>query len=411
MSGMIKYEWKKIWTSRLTQISVIGCSLFLVFCVCSSIFQITATDENGQTVSGMTAVEVLQNTQQRQELTQDRVNEIVDQYLEYINNPDTSSNNEAYHYLSQEKYSTFYLPNKELLSLITNVYEEPGSGSDIKDVLENNAGKDFTQSRLDRDQKYIQLLEENGKLTSIEADYWEGEVKKISEYQYGYHKGWDMILDALTWPVLIMMIICIGIAPIFSGEYQSKCDSLILCMKYGKSRLVSAKIIVVWLFTTCVYWGITLIYSAVYLGLLGTDGADLPIQLKYPAVSVVYHLSMAGGTIYALILAYFFTLGIAGITLLMSAVLKNAYGVIIIAFLLIIIPTFLSPDTGGYTWSRMLSLLPSKIADFSFQSYITYSIGKVVIKWPDMAMIVNGFGAIIFSTFSYWIFKKHQVNK
>lgn len=90
-----------------------------------------------------------------------------------------------------------------------------------------------------------------------------------------------MILDALTWPVLIMMIICIGIAPIFSGEYQSKCDSLILCMKYGKSRLVSAKIIVVWLFTTCVYWGITLIYSAVYLGLLGTDGADLPIQLKY----------------------------------------------------------------------------------------------------------------------------------
>ena len=80
MSGMIKYEWKKIWTSRLTQISVIGCSLFLVFCVCSSIFQITATDENGQTVSGMTAVEVLQNTQQRQELTQDRVNEIVDQY-------------------------------------------------------------------------------------------------------------------------------------------------------------------------------------------------------------------------------------------------------------------------------------------------------------------------------------------
>lgn len=102
--------------------------------------------------------------------------------------------------------------------MITNVYEEPGSGSDIKDVLENNAGKDFTQARLDRDQKYIQLLEENGKLTSIEADYWEGEVKKISEYQYGYHKGWDMILDALTWPVLIMMIICIGIAPIFQAN-------------------------------------------------------------------------------------------------------------------------------------------------------------------------------------------------
>lgn len=365
MGGMIKYEWKKIWKSRLTQISVIGCCLFLIFCVYSSIIQITAIDQNGQTVSGMQAVEVLKDTQQRQELTQDRVNEIVNQYLEYANNPDTNSNNEAYHYLSEEKYRTFYQSNRELLSLISNVYKEPGSSTDIKDVFEENVGKDFIQARLERDQKYIQLREERGQLTPVEADYWEREVEKIPEYQYGYHKGWDMILDALTWPVLIMMIICIGIAPIFSGEYQSKCDSLILCMKYGKSKLIFAKIITVWIFTTCVYWGITLIYSAVYLGLLGADGADLPIQLKYPAVSVGYHLTMGEAVIYALVLAYFFTLGIVGITLLMSALLKNTYGVIIIAFLLIIIPTFLSPDTGGYTWSRILSLFPSKIADFS----------------------------------------------
>ena len=411
MGGMIKYEWKKIWKSRLTQISVIGCCLFLVFCVYSSIVQITATDQNGQTVSGMQAVEVLKDTQQRQELTQDRVNEIVNQYLEYANNPDTNSNNEAYHYLSEEKYRTFYQSNRELLSLISNVYKEPGSSTDIKDVFEENVGKDFIQARLERDQKYIQLRKERGQLTPVEADYWEREVEKIPEYQYGYHKGWDMILDALTWPVLIMMIICIGIAPIFSGEYQSKCDSLILCMKYGKSKLIFAKIITVWLFTTCVYWGITLIYSAVYLGLLGADGADLPIQLKYPAVSVGYHLTMGEAVIYALVLAYFFTLGIVGITLLMSALLKNTYGVIIIAFLLIIIPTFLSPDTGGYTWSRILSLFPSKIADFSFQSYTAYSIGNVVIRWPDMAMIVNGAGAVIFSAISYWIFRKHQVNK
>lgn len=411
MGGMIKYEWKKIWKNRLTQISIIGCSLFLVFCVYSSIIQITATDQNGQTVSGMQAVEVLKNTQQRQELTQDRVNGLINQYLEYVNNPDTNSNNEAYHYLSEEKYKTFYQPNRELLSLIVNAYKEPGSGSDIKDVLEKNVGKDFMLARLERDKKYIHLREERGQLTPIEADYWEGEVEKISEYQYGYHKGWDMILDTLTWPVLIMMIICIGIAPIFAGEYQTKCDSLILCMKYGKSKLISAKIIAVWLFTTCVYWGITLIYSAVYLGLLGGNGADLPIQLKYPAVSVGYHITMGEAVIYALVLAYFFTLGIVGITLLMSALLKNAYSVIIVAFLLIIIPTFLSPDTGGYAWSRILSLLPSKIADFSFQSYTAYSIGNIVIRWPDMAMIVNGVGALIFSAISYWIFRKHQVNK
>lgn len=197
MTGMIKYEWKKIWGSRLTQLSIIGCSLFLLFCVYSSITQIMATDKNGEVFYGMSAVDVMKDTH-------------------------------------QEKYN---------------------------------------------------------RLTAAEADYWKEKVKDSVEYKSGYFKGWSMILDAMTWPVLIMMIICVGIAPIFAGEYQSKCDSLILCMKYGKSRLITAKVIAVWLYTTCVYWGITL---------------------------------------------------------LMSARLKNAYGVIIIAFLFLIVPTFLSPDAGGY---------------------------------------------------------------
>ena len=53
MTRMIRYEWKKIWNSRLTQISVIGCSLFLIFCVYSSITQIEATDPDGRTAACM----------------------------------------------------------------------------------------------------------------------------------------------------------------------------------------------------------------------------------------------------------------------------------------------------------------------------------------------------------------------
>lgn len=411
MVGMIKYEWKKIWGSRLTQLSIIGCSVFLIFCVYSSIIQITATDKNGQTFYGMSAVEVMKDTQQKIELTQEKVDELVNQYLGYTTDSKTNSNNEAYHYLSEDIYKTFYLPNRDLLSLITNVYREPGSGSGMKDVLEENVGKDFAKARLERDKYYIKTKEKQGQLTSEEADYWENKVENIPSYQFGYHKGWSMILDALTWPVLIMMIICIGIAPIFAGEYQSKCDSLILCMKYGKSKLISAKVIVAWLYTTCVYWGISLIYSAVYIGLLGIEGADLPIQLKYPAMSVGYQLTMGEAVVYALVLAYVFTLGIMGITILMSTVLKNTYGVIIIAFLLIIVPTFLAPDAGGYIWSHALSLLPSKIADFSFQSYTAYSVGNIVLSWPSMAIWVNAITAILFSAVSYFIFRKHQVNK
>lgn len=411
MVSMVKYEWKKIWGNRLTQLSVIGCSVFLIFCVYMSILQITATDKNGQTYYGMSAVEVMKDTQQKTELTQKKVDELVKQYLKYAADSNTNSNNETYQYLSEDIYKTFYLPNRDVLSLITNVYREPGSGSSMKDVLEKNVGKDFKKARLERDRYYIETKEKHGQLTSVEADYWENKVENIQEYQFGYHKGWSMILDALTWPVLIMMIICIGIAPIFAGEYQSKCDSLILCMKYGKSKLISAKVIAAWLYTTCVYWGISLIYSIVYIVLLGMKGVELPIQLKYPAMSVGYTLTMGQAVVYALVLAYAFALGIMGITILMSAMLKNTYGVIIIAFLLIIVPTFLAPDAGGYIWSHVLCLLPSKIADFSFQSYVAYSLGNVVLSWPSMAITVNAITAILFSVVSYFIFRKHQVNK
>lgn len=411
MGGMIKYEWKKIWKSRLAQLSIIGCGLFLVFCVWSSIMQISATNEKGENFSGMSAVEVMKNTQQKIELTQAKVDEIVRQYLKYTSDPNTNSESETYHYLSEEVYRTFYLPNRDLLSLITNVYREPGSGSSMREVLEENVGKDFREAQIKRDNTYIDLKKEQGRLTSGEANYWKEKTGNLQEYQYGYHKVWSMILDTLTWPVLIMMIICIGIAPIFAGEYQSKCDSLILCMKYGKSKLIFAKTVSGWLYATCVYWGITLVYSSVYMIFLGTQGADLPIQLKYPAMSVGYNLTMGEAVGIALLLGYFFTLGIMGITLFMSALLKNTYAVIIIAFLLIIIPTFLSPDTGGYAWSHVLSLLPPKIADFSFQSYTAYSIGNIVLSWPVMAILINAIVAVICSVLGYIVFRKHQVNK
>ena len=387
MGGMIKYEWKKIWKSRLAQLSIIGCGLFLVFCVWSSIMQISATNEKGENFSGMSAVEVMKNTQQKIELTQAKVDEIVRQYLKYTSDPNTNSESETYHYLSEEVYRTFYLPNRDLLSLITNVYREPGSGSSMREVLEENVGKDFREAQIKRDNTYIDLKKEQGRLTSGEANYWKEKTGNLQEYQYGYHKGWSMILDTLTWPVLIMMIICIGIAPIFAGEYQSKCDSLILCMKYGKSKLIFAKTVSGWLYATCVYWGITLVYSSVYMIFLGTQGADLPIQLKYPAMSVGYNLTMGEAVGIALLLGYFFTLGIMGITLFMSALLKNTYAVIIIAFLLIIIPTFLSPDTGGY------------------------SIGNIVLSWPVMAILINAIVAVICSVLGYIVFRKHQVNK
>ena len=53
MKRLVRYEWKKIWGSRLNQLTVLGCCLFLLFCVYSVIVQTYAVDEKGNSVSGI----------------------------------------------------------------------------------------------------------------------------------------------------------------------------------------------------------------------------------------------------------------------------------------------------------------------------------------------------------------------
>ena len=128
MKRMIWYEWKRIWQSRLTQFAVIGCILFLLFCTWSNIRQIQTTDGEGNQVTGMAAVKALKETE-RITLDQETVTAIMQEYLDYTENPDTSSDAPELQYLSEKMYRTWYLPNRGLLNLISGTYMQEGQGN------------------------------------------------------------------------------------------------------------------------------------------------------------------------------------------------------------------------------------------------------------------------------------------
>ena len=125
MKRMIWYEWKRIWQSRLTQFAVIGCILFLLFCTWSNIRQIQTTDSEGNQVTGMAAVKALKETE-RITLDQETVTAIMQEYLDYTENPATSSDDSKLVYLSEEMYRTWYLPRMELMNQIISVYFHKG---------------------------------------------------------------------------------------------------------------------------------------------------------------------------------------------------------------------------------------------------------------------------------------------
>ena len=225
---MIWYEWKRIWQSRLTQFVVIGCILFLLFCTWSNIRQIQTTDGEGNQVTGMAAVKALKETE-RITLDQETVTAIMQEYLDYTENPDTSSDDPELQYLSEKMYRTWYLPNRGGLNLISGTYMQEGQGNvSDRQLFEKNFGKDFYEARKERVQERLTYYVNQGSVTPSEADWWDEQDDKVGEYTYGNYKVWDILISNLPWILFIMMIVCVGIAPVFAGEYQSKCDSLLL---------------------------------------------------------------------------------------------------------------------------------------------------------------------------------------
>lgn len=414
---MIRYEWKKIWGSRLTQLSVLGCGLFLLFGAWSNIKYIFALDSQGNQTSGLAAKEVLKQNQTSQVLDQETVEGIMQEYLDGVEkimdeSGETENISETVSAAVSDKIlQTFYFPKGDLHGLITDTYEEQGSDDGTAKVYQENMGRDFYQARLEKNREYTAYLERRGKITAEEAEYWNERNSTAREYSYGYRKGWEVLLEHLAWGILLMMIVCVGTAPVFAGEYQSKCDSLFLCMKYGRTRLAAAKVVTAWLYASVVYLGITVINSAVVLLFLGTEGWNLPVQLYYPTIPVSYNVTVGAACLLMFLLGYVFTLGIMSVTLWMSSIFKNAYGVIVIAFLLLVVPAFLSQGSNGYLLQHILSLMPSKILSFSFVDYTAYSLGGKVFSCLSMDLIVNGIAAVIFSLAGYRMFQKHQVNQ
>lgn len=410
MKRLVRYEWKKIWGSRLNQLTVLGCCLFLLFCVYSVIVQTYAVDEKGNSVSGMEAVKTLKELPTVQ-VTQENVEQFMQKYLDCTEDPQTNSRKEETDFLNEELYGTLYRRNRDFFSLLMANYQGSSRELNMKEVFQRNMGKDFYKSRSEQLAIELDGFVKTGMIKGNQKDYWLEKDAEVKDLKLGNFQFWKSMINSAGWIILIMPLICVGIAPLFAGEYQTGADSLLLTMRYGKNRLVRAKILSAVLYATAVYWGIVLAYAGIYLMIFGPQGGNLPIQAYDTANPISYSLTMWQAVLLVVLLGYGAVLCMTAVTLLLSAVFKNSYGVIITDFLLVLIPSFLYESSGGYLWKHVLALLPSKITEFRFTDYLAYNVPGRVIGLPAMLFVVDVLCIAGFILASGYAFKRHQVNK
>ena len=118
----------------------------------------------------------------------------------------------------------------------------------------NERVENFYQDRHAQVQSIVDMDYTTGNYTQAEKDTILKLDAKVSDpITYDYSDGWKTLLtrDFPTVFLLIALVVCIIISPVFAYEYQTGADAVVLSSKYGRSYLRASSSIMLW---CCLSW-------------------------------------------------------------------------------------------------------------------------------------------------------------
>lgn len=232
-------------------------------------------------------------------------------------------------------------------------------------------------------------------------------VKK--PFRFGNTGTWNLIWTDISLLFYLFFVISICIAPVFAGEYQSRTDALILTSKFGKTKLIGAKLIAVSLFCVGYVLVCTVLSVGSLIAVLGVEGYDLPVQLfsRNSAYDWTVLQAVAVNFLAMLFMAAF----VGAFSMLLSARSKNPLVVLTADFLLILGTVFIPFSKNSRLFNRILFLTPVRCADFNevLSVYNSWQIGNVVLSYVAMIFIAYAAAAVLCMVFTGRGFSRHQV--
>lgn len=413
MSTLIKFELKKIIKRKSTVAVILGSLALSIILFSLMPLQERANDESGKEYRGLQAIELKKQQSKLNDgyITDKKVENSVKEYQKMFNNPDNIIKNEnGFSDFKPDIYWKFFYPNKSFYNFIIESYSKPNDfDSSVIKTMSLKNGVDFYKSRNEKVNTILNMEYADGNYTQKEKDFWLSKNKEINEpYLNGYYQGWNYFILSRDLLIFTILAICISIASVFSGEYQSGTDSVILSSKYGKSKVITAKIISSFLFGTIIFTINTIVCVGILTLSFGMDGWNLPLQLTDSSVPYPYTLLQA--TLLSILVIYIILIALISFTLLLSSCMKSPFPVLITNIIILFVPIFLQYSETNKLYNLILQILPSNAISFSFANYIDYKIGNLIIDLPTMIIFTCLVFTILFLPFTKNNFKKHQVN-
>ena len=405
---LVKYEFLKILRKKSTLI-VMAVSLILTgFLFGLPIMQYQTYNQDGA-IKGADGIayEKEQYADLSVPLSEEYVAETIREVQGLFEDPDNVGYDGNEQFLIGDAYWNKVAPREKLLNLIANTYSAPDEMWGYNNLPDLDIkGTSFYQTM---EGKIQTMLNSSSRMLSNEQkEYWGSMAGKVdTPLQYGYYEGWEVIISSFELLMFVLLAICIVVAPVFSGEYQSGTDAVILSAKYGKTRLATAKIAASFLFGTAAFILHIVLACGLPLAVFGVDGWNLPLQIAN--TTIPYPFTFLQATLINIGIIYLVLLAMVGLTLLLSAHMKSPYLVLVILIPILFIPMFLTPNGTTGAYNLTLFLLPYRSTMPELGKYISYQLGSLVLDALTVRVVLYALLAVIMLPLARLGFKKHQV--
>lgn len=175
-------------------------------------------------------------------------------------------------------------------------------------------------------------------------------MKKISDlnfpkfnkplYTSSYY-GWYDLYNATSMVIMAIVIFTIILlARIFARDTEKNINQILLTTKYGRSKLISAKILAGFTITSGIFILANLLTYAVFLYYSSSLGWNTSIQLNFMLEVSTFPVELNQFQVYIFLLLLQFTglLAISAITILLSSLSKASFPVLAISVGLYLLP-------------------------------------------------------------------------
>ena len=402
---MLRYEIKKVFSKSKNRIAVIVLFVILAITSILTINRVEYVDENGNSSVGISAVRDLREAKNQWAgyLTEDTLSKALEE------NRTINSSKEA---LSDDitEQNKAYAKKQGIAGIMDVIICAFSDYRDynyyVTDQISDDEVGTIYERRISTLKNWLESGEE--RFTQAEKDFMIQKYKKLkTPFYYEYMDGWSALLQNISTFILILaLVIGFFVSGIFSDEFQTKADSIFFSTRLGRNKGVLSKIGAGLTIVSAFYAAFVFLYTFIVLSVLGTDGANCPIQLDLwrSAYNVTflqaYLLIVAGG--------YIGTLFASMLAMLASALTRSTPTAIIVPFIILCAFPFLSRII---TLPGLCSFFPDQLLEIylDIKEAGLVTLGGKVTTIATVIVPVYAVICLILLPILYKVYKKTEI--